>query len=145
MIGYVSLPGRGATDAFLAKVVSLLQDRKVAFAGPVQTNLVRSKSHPCDMDLQIPPDGPVFRISQELGPGSRGCRLNSGVVEETVMAGSLRLDGASVLNVNKFGKLEAEGRGFVPQIVRAIERGRPVLVGVNGLNLLSFLSFRAGG
>lgn len=144
MIGYVSLPGRGATDAFLAEVVGLLRGRKVALAGTVQTNLARSKSHPCDMDLQVLPDGPVFRISQDLGAGSRGCRLNSGVMEEAVMAASLRLDGASALIVNKFGKLEAEGRGFVPVIVRAIERELPVLVGVNGLNLPSFLAFASG-
>lgn len=143
-IGYLNLPGRGATDAFLAQVVARLRQSGVALAGTVQTNIDRSKTHPCDMDLQVLPDGPTYRISQELGAGSRGCRLNGGVLEEAVMQASLRLEGASVLIVNKFGKLEAEGRGFVPLIVRAMDQGIPVLAGVNGLNLPSLLAFADG-
>lgn len=143
-IGYVQISGRGATDAFLARVVGLLQARGMALAGTVQTNLQRQKSHPCDMDLKILPDGPVLRISQELGAGSRGCRLNGGVLEQAVMQAGQRLDGAAALIVNKFGKLEAEGHGFVPLIVRALDAGLPVLIGVNGLNLPALLGFADG-
>ena len=34
-----------------------------------------------------------------------------------------RGNGAQVLVVNKFGKLEAAGRGYVPLIVQALEAG----------------------
>jgi hypothetical protein len=51
------------------------------------------------------------------------------------------LPGAEVLIVNKFGKREAEGKGLVPVIAEALERGLPVVIGVNGLNLAAFLVF----
>ena len=46
--------------------------------------------------------------------------------------------------VNKFGKQEAGGKGLVPVIAEALDRGIPVLVGVNALNLPPFLDFAAG-
>ncbi len=128
-IGYVQISGRGATDAFLARVVDLLQARGMVLAGTVQTNLERQKSHPCDMDLQVLPDGPVLRISQDLGAGSRGCRLNGGVLEQAVMQAGQRLDGAAALIVNKFGKLEAQGHGYVPlNPAFPVDRTRAMLV-----------------
>jgi peptidyl-prolyl cis-trans isomerase C len=143
-LGTVSLPGRGATDACLAAAGEAMQRRGLRLAGTVQTNLARTKTHPCDMDLQVLPDGPVFHISQELGRAARGCRLNGGVLETAVVEAQRRLPGAQVLIVNKFGKLESEGRGFVPVIVEALGLGLPVLVGVNGLNLAAFESFAEG-
>lgn len=143
-VGYISLKGRGATDACLAGAVAEMRRRGLRLAGTVQTNLARTKDHPCDMDLQVLPDGPVLRISQDLGAGARGCRLDGGVLEAAVVAVGQRLEGAEALIVNKFGKLEGEGRGFVPLITQALDQGIPVLVGVNGLNLPTFLAFADG-
>ena len=143
-LGYVSLTGRGATDACLAAACDALQRRGLRLAGTVQTNLERTQSHPCDMDLQVLPDGPVHRISQELGRAARGCRLDGDVLETAVVQAQQRLPGAQVLIVNKFGKLESSGRGFVPLMAEALELGLPVLVGVNGLNLQAFLDFAGG-
>lgn len=143
-IGYISLSGRGATDACLAEAVREMRRRGLRLAGTVQTNLARAKTHPCDMDLQVLPDGPVMRISQDLGAHARGCRLNGHVLEEAVVGAGQRLEGAEVLVVNKFGKLEGEGRGFVPLITRALDQGIAVLVGVNGLNLPGFMAFADG-
>ena len=143
-LGYVSQPGRGATDACIAAAVELLTGAGLRLAGTVQTNLARAKDHPCDMDLLVLPDGPVHRISQDLGPAARGCRLNGGVLEDAVMQAAAHLAGADLLVVNKFGKLEAEGRGFVPLIAEAVDRSIPVLLGVNGLNLPALLAFAGG-
>jgi glycosyltransferase involved in cell wall biosynthesis len=49
-----------------------------------------------------------------------------------------------VLIVNKFGKHEAEGRGFRAVIAEALALGMPVIVGVNGLNLAGFEEFTSG-
>jgi hypothetical protein len=53
-------------------------------------------------------------------------------------------DGADVLIVNKFGKHEAEGRGFRAVIAEALTLGMHVIVGVNGLNLAGFEEFAGG-
>ena len=143
-IGYVSLSGRGRIDALLAEVVAQLERDGLRLAGTVQTNPARRDRTRCDMDLRVLPDGPVLRISQDLGEGGRGCRLDSGMLETAVLEVSRRLDGALLLVINKFGKQEAAGRGLAPVIGDALSRGRPVLVGVNGLNLRPFLAFTDG-
>ena len=131
----VSLPGRGVTDAFLADIVANLERQGLRLAGTVQSNLYRENRRHCDMDIRVLPDGPQIRISEDRGDLARGCRLDSGALEQTVQDVLERIDGADLLIVNKFGKREAEGRGMVPAIILALELGIPVLIGVNALNL----------
>ena len=58
---------------------------------------------------------------------------------------SAGLDGdPQLLVVNKFGKHEADGRGFRPVIGEALSRGIPVLAGVNGMNEAAFVEFTEG-
>jgi len=144
-IAYVTLQGRGRTDELIAEVAAQLQGRGLRLAGTVQSNVERPDRRRCDMDLRVLPDGPIVRISEDRGDLARGCLLDSGALEQTVHQVMLRLDGAQLLIVNKFGKREAEGRGLVPVVAEAVSRGIPVLVGVNGLNLAAFLAFAGEG
>lgn len=144
-LAYVTLQGRGRTDALIAEVAHLLATDGVRLAGTVQSNHERPDRRKCDMDLAILPDGPIVRISEDRGDLARGCTLDSGALEQTVVAVQQRLPGAEVLIVNKFGKREAEGKGLVPVIAEALEMGLPVLIGVNGLNLAAFLAFAGEG
>lgn len=140
-LAYVTLQGRGRTDALIAEVAALLTADGVRLAGTVQSNHERPDRRKCDMDLAVLPDGPIVRISEDRGDLARGCTLDSGALEQTVLAVQQRLAGAEVLIVNKFGKREAEGKGLVPVIAEALDLGLPVLIGVNGLNLAAFLVF----
>ncbi|MDH4989350.1 DUF2478 domain-containing protein [Aquamicrobium lusatiense] len=72
---------------------------------------------------------------------ARGCRLDAGALEQSVVWVDETLEKAELLVINKFGKREAEGKGLSGSIARAFERDIPVLVGVNGLNLPAFLEF----
>lgn len=144
MLAYVSLFGRGATDAFLSAVAADLAARGLRLAGTVQSNVDRPDRRRCDMDLRVLPDGPLVRISEDRGDLARGCRLDSGALEQTVAEVLARLPGADLMIVNKFGKREGEGRGLIPAIAAALDRGIPVLVGVNALNLPDFLAFADG-
>ena len=143
-LAHISIAGRGETDRFLAAVAGALETAGVRLAGTVQTNIARADRTRCDMDLRVLPDGPVYRISEDRGAAARGCMLDHGALEQTVAEVARRLDGADILIVNKFGKAEAEGRGLVPVISEALERGMTVLVGVNGLNLPLYLDFASG-
>lgn len=140
-IGYVSETGRGASDVVLTRVAALLSAVEVRLAGTVQRNTDRPGRNQCDMDVQVLPHGPSIRISQDLGNYAKGCRLDSGALEQAVQAASQRLADADVLIVNKFGKLESEGRGFCSLIGEALDLGLPVLVGVNERSLPEFLRF----
>lgn len=143
-LGYVTLSGRGRIDDLLAAVVARLETSGVVLAGTVQTNIDRPDRGLCDMDLRLMPGGPTVRISVDRGAEARGCRLDAGVLEQSVLWLSQNLDGAEMLVVNKFGKQEAEGRGLAPLIAEALGRDLPVLVGVNGLNLPQFEAFCGG-
>ncbi len=140
-LAYVTLQGRGRTDALIAAVAQQLQTDGLRLSGTVQSNIERPDRRKCDMDLMILPQGPVVRISEDRGDLARGCTLNSGALRTVIAEVQRRLSGADMLIVNKFGKREAEGKGLIPVIGDAVDLGIPVLVGVNGLNLAAFLSF----
>ena len=140
-LAYVSLQGRGETDLFLSDIAARLEDHGIRLAGTVQSNHDRPDRAKCDMDIRVLPNGPVVRISEDRGSLARGCILDTGALEQTVLEVERRLAGAELLIINKFGKRETEGKGLVPIIAEAIDQSIPVLVGVNGLNLPLFLSF----
>lgn len=143
-LGYVSLPGRGANDRFLATVAARLQDEGLRLCGTVQSNLPRPDRARCDMDILVLPDGPVLRISEDRGDLARGCRLDAGALEQAVLGVAAALPRSQLMIVNKFGKQECEGRGLAPLIAEALERDIPVLVGVNRLNITAFQEFADG-
>ncbi|WP_417809162.1 DUF2478 domain-containing protein [Thioclava sp.] len=143
-VATVSCPGRGDADLLLGRFAQRAIAAGLRVCGTVQVNTERAKSHACDMDIQVLPDGPVLRISQALGAGSRGCRLDPAALETAVHAVADGLEGADLLIINKFGKMEAEGRGFRTVMAEAVALGIPVLTGLNGLNEAAFARFAEG-
>ena len=97
------------------------------------------------MDIRILPEGSEIRVSQSLGLGARGCRLDSGALEMAVArVGASFGPAADLLIVNRVGKHEAEGRGFRDVIAEAVAMDIPVLVGLNALNRPAFEDFAEG-
>jgi len=144
-LAYTMAPGRGDTDLVLERLATDLAARRLRCCGTVQINTARADAGPCDMDVRVLPDGPVLRISQDLGPQARGCRLDPAALERAVaMVAASLSSGADLLIVNKFGKHEAEGRGFRSVIAEAVAMDIPVLVGLNALNRPAFESFAEG-
>ncbi|GHC66990.1 DUF2478 domain-containing protein [Neogemmobacter tilapiae] len=141
MLAYVMTPERGETDLLLTALAHRLLAEGRAVVAAVQSNQDCETAPGCDMDLAILPDGPVIRISQNLGPESKGCKLDAGALEQAVEQVSQRMAGARALILNKFGKHEAEGRGFRTLIGQALADGLPVLLGVNARNAVAFQEF----
>ncbi|WP_158967444.1 DUF2478 domain-containing protein [Chachezhania sediminis] len=144
MLGYVTGGDKGAADKCLAAFATEAAARGLRLAGIVQDNVACADSELCDMDAVVLPDGPVIRISQSLGAGSRGCRLDPEALEQAVAEVEQRLATGplpDLLIVNKFGKHEAGGRGFRPVIAEALARGIPVLTAVNPGNAEAFAAF----
>ncbi|MGH1425896.1 MAG: DUF2478 domain-containing protein [Pseudooceanicola sp.] len=141
----ITSPGRGDTDLVLARFAGHLAAHGIKARGVVQVNSETTPNHPCDMDVRVLPDGQTLRISQNLGPAARGCRLDPSALESAVAAveNSMSED-VDVLIINKFGKHEAEGRGFRQVIATAIARDIPVVVGLNALNTAAFQDFAGG-
>lgn len=145
-LGYVSTGERGRSDGLLAGVAAALAAQSVALGGVVQINTEVDPSRPCHMDLAVLGTAHQIRISQFLGTGSKGCRLDPAGLEEAVghVERALETPLPKLLFINKFGKQECEGRGFRPLIGRALELDIPVLTAVSALNLPQFLDFAGG-
>lgn len=144
-IAYTTSPERGDTDELLLNLAADLENRGIRARGVVQTNIDCPSGGPCDMDVRVLPDGPVIRISQSLGAEARGCRLDPAALETAVGLVDASLDAETdLLIINKFGKHEADGRGFREVIGKAMMQGTPVLVGLNNLNAKAFEAFAGG-
>lgn len=143
-IAYTMALGRGDVDLLLYQVSKTLIAEGLTPAGTAQVNTDRADAGPCDMDVIVLPDGPTIRISQSLGREARGCRLDPAALETAVASVEARLGHSDCLIVNKFGKHEADGRGFRPVIADALAMGLPVLVGLNDLNAPAFFKFCDG-
>lgn len=145
MLGFVTGGGRGQADVVLADIAVRLRRDGVALAGVVQVNEEFDPARPCHMDLHILTGTDVVRISQNLGALSKGCRLDAAGLEQAVGLVARALDmGPDLLIVNKFGKQEADGRGFRPLIGQALAAGIPVLTAVNAGNRAAFEAFAEG-
>ncbi len=144
-IAHVTAPGRGETNRLLAQVADALGRDGLALCGTVQTDTQTPRSHLCDMDVIVLPNGPVVRISQSLGPEATGCRLDPSSLEDSVALTLANVQkGADLMIINKFGKQEADGRGFRDAIAEAMARDIPVLLGVNDANRPALEDFCGG-
>lgn len=143
MLGYIVAGAGGVADRCLADLARRLDAAGLAFAGAVQINVARTDGQPDDMDLRIIGTDRVIRISQSLGPGSAGCRLNASALEEAAGLVGVMLDSGAprVMLLNRFGRQEAEGRGFRPLIGRALGEGVAVLIAVGADYVDAFEAF----
>ncbi len=142
MLGYVIAREPGVTDDLMRAVATRLRADGVHVIGAVQVNLVTDPDTKCHMDLHILNGDDVVRISQNLGALSKGCRLDPDGLERAVGLVAAHVEaGGDILIVNKFGKQEADGRGFRPVIGEALAAGIPVLTAVGETNLPAFLEF----
>jgi len=132
-------------DGILADICGHLASEGFALAGLVQKAKPRPGRSRCDMILEDLGSGEQIEISQDRGPLARGCMLAMPQLMHALELATRSLDDAcDLLVINKFGKTEAEGGGFRPLIVEAMNRGVPVLIAVPACNLESWRHFAQG-
>ncbi|MDH3743010.1 MAG: DUF2478 domain-containing protein [Hyphomicrobiales bacterium] len=129
-------------DRAILKIVHRLRQQGYRLAGAVRADIAPPDENRCDLFLEDLSTSTVLPISQDLGTGSHACRLDDAALDAIAakVEASL-LDGADILILNKFGKQEAEGRGLRSPIVNAVDRGIPVLVGLNSGRAQSWNEF----
>lgn len=143
MLGYVIHDDEGEASARMAALAAALAGEGWRLAGAVQVDLDRGPDCACEMTLEVLGAGVApIRISQSLGPGSSGCRLDAGALETAAgLAEGVLARCADLVIVNKFGKQEAAGRGFRSLIGDALAQGVPVLAAVPPDYLAAFTAF----
>jgi molybdate transport system ATP-binding protein len=124
--------GEQEIDRLISGLAFHLKHKGYRVGGVVQANDTALKDHRCDMRLVELKTGKVYPISQQLGPGAAGCRLDVSALGKVVAQVEATLgDELDILVLNKFGKQEAEGGGLRDAIADAAQRGIPVIVGLN--------------
>lgn len=134
-----------AADEVLAAIVERLLTHKVRLAGTVQSNTDRDGMH-CNMTLENLATGEKVDIADNRGAGARGCRMNVPAFEALVgqVQASLKQPRPDLVVINRFGKREAEGRGFRDVIAQAIGAEIPVIVAINESSRAAWKEFTAG-
>lgn len=129
-------------DDLMREIADHLRARGLKLGGAVQLNQTRPWRPKCDMTLVDLSSGQEVRISEDRGPEARGCRLDVAALDQAmVMTTASLAAGPDLLLVNKFGKMEAAGRGFGPIIGDAIANGTPVLIAVPEANVAAWDAF----
>lgn len=134
-----------AADRFISDLGYRVRDAGIAVAGIVQHNkFIRDRTR-CDMEVEELASGIVLQLSEDRGKEARGCRLDRGALSEAALliSGSFQ-DQPELVILNKFGKLEAEGRGLRDTLSDAVQLGVPVVVGVPYRNLEQWRAFAEG-
>lgn len=132
-----------AADRVVGEIVELARSAGIEVVGVTQKNIHRVDRLHNDMHLVSLCGSGEYKISEDRGAMSSGCRLDRDLiaraavdVERALLTGTPQL-----LVLNKFGKAEEEGGGMRNAIALAIEAGIPVLMSVGRLSLGSLLDF----
>lgn len=72
-----------------------------------------------------------FELTQDLGPSSQACSLNpQSLAEASEVLRAALAEPVDLVVINRFGMVEAEGRGFAQEFAALVEAGIPVLTAV---------------
>ena len=141
-LGMVVYDNSLVADDLLRQCAEELIARGLRLGGVVQSNQRCEGRRKCDMYLRDLLSGEEVLISLDRGNGARGCRLDPDAFQRiNHWAARALSEGVDLLFLNKFGKEEAQGRGFRDVMAETLICGVPVLAGVSGLNLPDFLAF----
>jgi hypothetical protein len=126
-------------------IVENCRGRGVRLAGVLQHPACSDPAGHCDVALEELTTGLRTDLFEDRGPGAGGCRLDVAALAEVngQVARSLDND-PDLLILNKFGKVEAEGRGLLDLVAIAVDRGIPVVIAVPIRNLEAWHNFAGG-
>lgn len=144
-VAAVRFDGGDGIDALLETVVRALGARGHEVAGYLQRETDDGPGCCSIMHLEDISTGEQVRISQALGAGSRGCRLDPQALAE--VSGQLRSaigPETDLVVLNRFGKGESDGHGFRSVIETACDLGVPVLTAVRDTYEPAWVDFTAG-
>ena len=132
-----------AADRVVAAVMEAAEERHLKTVGVYQKNIERVDRVHNDMHLVSLCGGEEFKISEDRGDMSSGCRLDRDIISRAAagVERSILQGDAEFLVLNKFGKAEEEGGGMRDAIALALEAEIPILMTVGRWSIGSLLDF----
>ena len=127
------------------RIVENCRWRGLRLAGVLQHPVCSDAAGHCDVALEELTTGLRTDLFEDRGPGASGCRLDVAALAEVNAQVARSLDNdPELLILNKFGKVEAEGRGLLDLVAIAVDRSIPVVIGVPIRNLEAWRNFAGG-
>jgi hypothetical protein len=124
------------------RIVTWCRSRSVSIAGILQHPAEPNVEHRCDVVLEDLMTGYRTALFEDRGVHARGCRLNESALAEVTTLISASLEKRpNLLILNKYGKVECEGRGLRDLIALSVDLGIPTIIGVPRRNLEEWKSF----
>ncbi len=144
LLAAIRCPEGGSADGLLVGAARVLQDEGLRLLGHVQHSALGADGCRSAVVEDLT-SGEVLAITQDLGAGAQGCRMDP--VALAAIAGRMlaALEGApDLVVVNRFGKGEAEGQGLRAVIAAAVAAGIPVLTVLRPGHLAAWEAFTGG-
>ena len=113
-------------DALLAELRHVLEARGRRVGGIMQS--------PCEETIYAIhiESGRQIDLMQNLGACAEGCRLDTTALAEAAgLLAQTVASGPDLVLIGRFGRIEAEGGGYLAEIGAAAAAGTPTLVGVS--------------
>ena len=131
LLAAIAYPNDSYPQTTFERVVVACRARGLKLAGVLQRPVSADPARRCDVALEDLMSGHRTELFERRGAGARGCRLD--LIALTEVSGCLERalrDRPDLLVLNKFGKVESEGRGLLDVIAVALDRNVPVIIGV---------------
>lgn len=131
-------------DCLLQEFVTDLKQLGFRLTGLIQCTRVFGSAAD-HVSLMVLPEDAIIRLAHNIDGCHGGCGLApNALIEAASRVASAISRGADLLIVNRFGKMEVEGRGLVDEIYRAIVADIPVLVTVPEQHFTTWTRFSKG-
>ncbi|TAN64172.1 MAG: DUF2478 domain-containing protein [Magnetospirillum sp.] len=137
-------PGSGVIDC-LEGFTRILQGQGYLVRGLLQRSPADSPTCDCTMMLIDLDTRMEYRISQDFGPESPCCRVDtSGFAEASHALHRAMAGDTDLIVINKFGKLESQGQGLADEMLAIMSRGIPLITTVEAASLELWRDFTGG-
>jgi hypothetical protein len=141
---------RGAATADIQRLLARFAERRVLeglrVAGVIEEPAGGVDCGVCNsLVLRETAGSTIIPITQNLGSGSSSCKIDSAGLAAGCQAVVAAIEqGADVVVLSKYGKIEAEGGGLLDAFRAAAEAGLPCLAGVKPSFAEYFLEYAGG-
>lgn len=143
-IAAVVYGARDEPDRLFGEFVNRLQQTRNRIAGLIQLGGRSGFAERGVPAIALPGRAAVF-LPHNLGRVSDACYLDAGQLGEAKKRLSSAIsDGADLVIINRFGKLETGGMGFVDEIKQAVSAKIPVLIAVPVERFMAWTRFSEG-
>ena len=143
LIAAICTSTTGEADDLVFEFATTLKNRGLNIRGLAQQT--KHEGATCELLLVDIHSGDTYPITQDLGACSTACRLDTQALSEASIVLRLAQDESPDLVIaNRFGKQEAEGRGFAAEMLQLMSMEIPLLTIVQEKYLGNWREFTGG-